>query len=193
MAILGPQRPARGWVRLSSWMAFGLLLAACQATPPAPTASVPTTASIGPSAAVPAFEACGLVTPDSVSRLLGVAPQGIEADADANHRTCQWTATGSGNSSQLRLGVVIRLTPADHGFEPVPPSLAPVPIGSLGDNATYGSSGGDTSIGSKLLIANKGPVSVSLGVQYGGSLRAPDSTQATMIAAVQAVFTALGY
>ncbi len=144
-------------------------------------------ASLAPS------KACSLATADQVKQLIGAAGTPTETDYAANYEVCQWLTTGTGNTNALRLGVTIKLSPGDNGFGPVPAADSPQPVSGVGDNATYGANGDDTGFGTKLMVANKGPVSVSLGVQYGGSLRAPGSTQANLAAVIDAIFGELGY
>ncbi len=202
------------WVELSVAFALSLLLSACSGTSgtaspaaggstgttsgsTAGLASLPAASSAAESsAAIPslaAFKACDLVTADQVKQLIGGAGSSSETDYSANYETCQWLTTGTGNANALRLGVTIKLSPSDNGFAPVPVADSPEPMSGVGENATYGANGDDQGFGTKLLVANKGPVSISLGVQYGGSQRAPDSTQANLATVVNAIFTELGY
>ena len=123
-----------------------------------------------PAASIATFAACDLLTADQVKQLLGAAPAGVENDPGPGYETCQWSTTTSGNVSQLRLGVVIKASPTDNGFEPVPAADSPRPLTGVGDDATYAENGTDAGFGTKLLVANKGVISVSLGVQYGGNV-----------------------
>jgi hypothetical protein len=140
-----------------------------------------------------AFKACDLLTPEQATLLAGGAGTPTETDYAPNYEVCQWLTSGTGNTNALRLGVTIKLSPTDKGFAPVPAAASPRALSGVGDSATYSENGDDKGFGSKLLVADKGPVSISLEVDYGGSLRAPGSTEANFAAAVNAVFSELGY
>jgi Protein of unknown function (DUF3558) len=201
-------------IRVALGLTFALLVAACASsngTPSAPASTgadgapasqAPTSVSSGsatsaagatnpPAASIPAITACDLLPAATVSELLGGSPVGVEDDPAANYKTCRWTTSGSGNANQLTLSFVIKVNPGDQGFGAVAGD-SPVPLTGVGDSASYAASGDDAGFGKKLLIADKGRTSVALGVNYGGTLRAPDSTQANFVKAVESIFSQLG-
>jgi hypothetical protein len=158
------------------------------------TTATPATAPSGGKPTI-AAKVCSLLTPSQVQALMGApaAQAGTENDYDTNYKTCSWTTgNSSGNATTARLAVVMKANASDNGFS-APASAGPVPVSGVGDNATFATSGGGAGqFGQSILVANKGLTSVSLAVNYGGSVAHPASTQAAFGEDVREVFTQLG-
>jgi hypothetical protein len=123
-----------------------------------------------------------------------VAGAGSEHDYESTYKTCTWNTDQStgGNPNSVRLAVVVKKTSGDKGFSPSAQVGAPTPVSGVGDNATFAAQGGGTGqTGETQLIANKGMVSVSLDVSYGGTVAHPNSNGAAMGEVVRDVFRQL--
>jgi hypothetical protein len=90
------------------------------------------------------------------------------------------------------LAVIVKKSPSDNGFSSSGSAGTPAAVSGVGDNATFASRGGTAGQdGESQLIANKGRVSVSLDVRYGGTVAHPNSNGASMGVVVRDVFSQL--
>ena len=180
--------------------ASAFLLAACGSSG---SGTTKTTLTIGNSvplsdpATTPAMPigvaACSLVTPAKVNALLGSAAKGTESDPQPVYKNCEWdTAANPTGSvpSKLNLGL-IRIGNGQAGFGTTFVGFTATVLAGVGDNATY--STGKNSAGSeeRLLVTNKGSVSVSIAVVYGGTATPPSSVQTQLVSLAKTVFTKL--
>ena len=66
--------------------------------------------------------------------------------------------------------------------------MTPTVVQGVGDTATYSSGRTSKGFEDRLLVANKGTVSMSINVVYGSSSKPPASVKADMLATAKAAF-----
>jgi hypothetical protein len=181
---------------------FGVLLvcvsvlAACSTSTSSKTA---TTRTIGNS--VPISEpatvlvrpigaaACFLLTAAQVKTLLGAAATGIEKDAEPVSASCSWTATPAGATSANRLDLgLIRIGNGQVGFATTLVGLTASVFSGLGDAATYSTGKNPAGTPERLVVTNKGTVSLSIGVAYAGTPNPPSAVRDDLTAAARRIF-----
>jgi hypothetical protein len=179
--------------------ACAVTLAACgsssaKSAPPVSTttstaAAVVTTTTAAPAAPI-TRTACSFATPAQVQAVLGAPAKsaGVETDYEPAYKTCNWIASGpaGGNDNEMRVGVMRRQA----GQQPFPSrktGLDSTAVSGVGATATFSTSARDTGVGEVLLVADKGAVSVSIDVNYAGSITTPTAPQDPMIAIAKAV------
>src|SRR5580700_10373831 len=132
-----------------------------------------------PARPIPAA-ACFLVTAAQVKSLLGAAASAAEKDPEPGYKSCSWStkAAGTPGANKLDLGL-IRIGNGQVGFASTLVGLTATVFPGLGDAATY-SSGKDASGFERLLVTNKGTVSVSIGAVYGGTSNPPSTVRSDL-------------
>jgi hypothetical protein len=140
-----------------------------------------------PARPIPAA-ACFLVTAAQVKLLLGAAVSGTEKDPEPVYKSCSWSTkpVGVPGANKLNLGL-IRIGNGQVGFASTLVGLTATVFQGLGDVATY-SSGTDPSGFERLLVTNKGTVSVSISVVYGGTSSPPSTIRSDLTAVARSIF-----
>jgi len=150
----------------------------------------PTDPPTTPSAPIP-VSACSLVPDATVTALLGVAAKGTESDPQPVNRNCEWDttpATAGAQPSKLIVGL-IRIGNGYVGYGPTLVGFTAQVLTGVGDTATYSS--GKTSTGSeeRLVVTNKGTVSLSVAAVYASPSVPPDSVQDQLTSLAEKIFT----
>jgi hypothetical protein len=148
--------------------------------------SPPATAPLVPIAPT----ACSLIGPAQVKKLLGATAVSAETDQGPGDKSCTWTAAppaAGGSASQLSLGL-IRIGNGQVGYGTQVVGLTPSVVQGVGDTATYSAGQNTKKLEDRLLVANKGTVSMSINAIYGSSSNPPASVKADMLATAKGVF-----
>ena len=180
--------------------ASAFLLAACGSSG---SGTTKTTLTIGNSvplsdpATTPAMPigvaACSLVTPAKVNALLGSAAKGTESDPQPVYKNCEWdTAAIPAGSvpSKLYLGL-IRIGNGQAGFGATLVGFQAQVLKGVGDTATYSTGKTSTGLEQRLLVTDKGSVSMSISSIYGGTAQPPASVQSQLTSIAKTIFTKL--
>lgn len=180
-------------------LACGSVFAACSTSASNKTA---TTRTIGNSVAnsepvtVPLRPigppACFLPTSAQVKTLLGAAATGIEKDASRVSKSCSWTSGPAGATSANRLDLgLIRIGNGQVGFATTLVGLTATVFPGLGDAATYSTGKNAEGAQVRLLVTNKGTVSVSIGVADAGTSNPPSAARGDLTAVARRIFAEL--
>jgi hypothetical protein len=154
--------------------------------------SVPPTDPPTTPAAPIAVAACSLVKPADVTALLGGAAKGTESDPQPVYKNCEWdtaAATGTG-PSKLYLGI-IRIGNGQAGFGNTIVGFTATVLSGVGDAATYSTGKSQTGLEERLLVTNKGSVSLSVSALYAGTTTPPATVQDQLTAIAKSIFVKL--
>ena len=180
--------------------ACAFLLAACGSSSSGGTKttltignSVPRSDPVTTPAAPIGVAVCSLVTPARITALLGSAATGTEQDAQPTAKTCEWDTTpaAAGTAPNKLLLGLIRIGNGQAGFGTTVGGFTSQVLPGVGDTATYFVGKGSSGSEERLLVTNKGTVSMSLTAVYGGSTQPPGSVQDQETAIAKTIFTRL--
>jgi len=131
------------------------------------------------------------MTAAQVKALLGATASGIETDPEPVYKSCSWSAEPAGATgiNKLELGL-IRIGNGQVGFASTLVGLTATVFPGLGDAATY-STGRSASGFQRFVVTNKGTVSLSIGVIYGGTSSPPSAVRNELTAAARHIFAEL--
>jgi len=136
--------------------------------------------------------ACFLMTGAQVKALLGAPATGIEKDPAPVYKSCTWAATPAGATSPNKLALgLIRIGNGEVGFASRVVGLTPTVFRGLGDAATYSTGKTASGLQDRLLVTNKGTVSLSVSVEYGATSSPPSAVRDDLTAAARSIFAEL--
>lgn len=159
--------------------------------PPGPTVTtVPASQSVGKP--LPDVAACSLATAEQVKALLGAPATGQEIPGRPagrpTYKACTWTGPGG----QALSASVIRLGKGQLGFTYARvEGLTATAVTGLGTRAVY-LSGVASGANNAVLAADQGTVSVSLAVNWKGTLANSDALKENLTTLIRSAFTQLG-